>query len=188
MSDLASQQISDFAAAVAARQPAPGGGAVAGVVAGIAAALGAMACRYTSGKRHAEHSEAATDLARCLDQLRADCLHLADQDAQAYAQVQALRRDQASAEAIASAEAAAMAIPLRMLEHCAQASRDLQAFAPLCNPWLMADLRAAVHLMAGAADAAWEILLCGSPASEMRAQAALWREECRHHSQALRSP
>ncbi|TVR09867.1 MAG: hypothetical protein EA401_12590 [Planctomycetota bacterium] len=187
MTPFAEQSIAAFAGGVAARQPAPGGGAVAAVIAGLAAALGAMACRYTTGKRYAEHHDSAITLAQHLDHLQQQCLDLADADAAAYAQVQELRAEKASASAIASAEAAAMAIPLHVLEHCAKACKDLQGFTAVCNPWLLADLRAALHLCAGAADAAWEILLCGSPPEHLRQQATQWREQCRQSSQALLS-
>ena len=43
--------IRDFIQATAARQPTPGGGAVAGVCGALAAALGAMAMEYTVGKK-----------------------------------------------------------------------------------------------------------------------------------------
>ena len=80
-----------FADQLAARTPVPGGGAVAAVTAAHAAALGAMAVEFTLGKpKFAAHEAAnAAALARLVE-LRTQALALADRDAAAYAQLNAL--------------------------------------------------------------------------------------------------
>ncbi len=82
--------VAAYAAAVAARAPAPGGGSVVGVAAALAAALGAMVCRYTIPAT-ADGSEPSTLDAVLgeLDRLRAEMLDLANADAAAYGSYQA---------------------------------------------------------------------------------------------------
>ena len=54
--DILSIPVREFLAATAAKQPTPGGGSVAGVVAGLGVALGEMALNFTKGKKkYAEH-------------------------------------------------------------------------------------------------------------------------------------
>ena len=51
VADLLKMTLGDFLTATAARQPTPGGGAVAALVGALAAALATMALRYTAGKK-----------------------------------------------------------------------------------------------------------------------------------------
>ena len=51
MPDILSLLVRDFLAATAAKQPAPGGGAVAALTGALAASLAAMALEYTVGKK-----------------------------------------------------------------------------------------------------------------------------------------
>ncbi len=66
--------------AVAARQPTPGGGAVAAVTVSLAAALGEMVLRYRPGGARAADRETLETMGR----LRASALALADADARAF--------------------------------------------------------------------------------------------------------
>ncbi|TVR42449.1 MAG: formimidoyltetrahydrofolate cyclodeaminase [Planctomycetota bacterium] len=152
-----------FSGALAERCPAPGGGAAAAVAAAIAAALAAMAANYTNGPRHADVQAQAEALLATCQGLRQRCLALAQADADAYAQVQKLRQAKAEQAAIATAEAEARQIPLQLLALSSELGENLQAFLPACNRWLLADLRAALHLLYGSAQAAREILHAGNP-------------------------
>lgn len=189
MIDLAAATILDFTGALAQRGPAPGGGAAAGVVAAFGCALSAMSARYTSGKRFsAEAIQAAEQLAEQVDTAAQECLHLGEADANAYANVQVLRQAKASADEIAAAEQAARNVPLSLLRTLvAQAELTLQ-FKSQCNHWLLSDLRAALHLMAGAGDAAWEMLVAGDPPSDERSEGHELCKALRCMSLSQRSP
>ena len=77
--------------AVAAKQPTPGGGAVAAVTVATAAALGEMVVRYRIGKKAAEpHKALHEDVAEVLCGLRSAALSLADTDAAAFGRLAAL--------------------------------------------------------------------------------------------------
>lgn len=77
--------VAGYVAAVAARQPAPGGGSVLGVTAALAAGLGSMVCRF-SAPATAE-TDVPPDLVPVLaelDRLREEALRLAAADEDAY--------------------------------------------------------------------------------------------------------
>ncbi|WP_116246750.1 cyclodeaminase/cyclohydrolase family protein [Nocardiopsis sp. FIRDI 009] len=82
-----SQTIGDFLAELAARTPAPGGGATAAVHAAQAAALLGMVARYSDGARFAEHAEEISDIVRAADRLRTEALRVAEADAEAFSAV-----------------------------------------------------------------------------------------------------
>ncbi|WP_160148818.1 cyclodeaminase/cyclohydrolase family protein [Amycolatopsis alkalitolerans] len=71
--------VAKFLSAIAAKQPAPGGGAAAAMTAATAAGLTAMAARYSE-----DVLRDAVDLAREADRLRDRVIRLADADAEAY--------------------------------------------------------------------------------------------------------
>ncbi len=162
--------IAGFAADLAAKQPTPGGGAAAAVTAALGCASGAMACRYTTGERYAAVTAEAATCASRLDAWRNEALALADTDAAAYATVRAAKQSK-DPVAIATAEAAAAAVPALLIALCADAATACADFRPRCNPWLVSDIDTAVHLLAGAARAAWRTLLINQPRPEIVAQA-----------------
>lgn len=156
---------------LAAKKPTPGGGAAAGAACAIGTALGAMAARYTSGKRHQENEAEAQFLAQKLDDSRSKFLHLAEEDARAYANLQAVTKSQDSTDAEkAQAATEAAQVPADMVRLCVDVVRDLADFAPKCNKWLISDLNAAIHLLHGAAGAAWETLLINDPPQDLRGE------------------
>jgi formiminotetrahydrofolate cyclodeaminase len=159
---IADTGIGAFLAALAARQSTPGGGAAAAVAAALGCASGAMAARYTTGARWADRSAEAEALAAALDAAASSFTTLADEDATAYAAVQTARKA-GDAAAQSAAEAEAMAVPVRLLALCARQAEALAAFRPRCNPHLVSDVDTALHLLAGAARAAWRTLLVNRP-------------------------
>lgn len=76
---FSSQTVDELLATVAAETSAPGGGSVAAVVTAFAAALAAMAARFSS-----EQWEDAPGAVAQAEALRARVLPLADEDARAY--------------------------------------------------------------------------------------------------------
>jgi methenyltetrahydrofolate cyclohydrolase len=77
--------IADFLDQLAARVPAPGGGATAALHAAQAAALLAMVARYSDGPRY--DAELMSRIVTEADALRQDALALADADADAFGAV-----------------------------------------------------------------------------------------------------
>ncbi len=80
--------------AVAARQPTPGGGAVAAVTVSLASALGEMVLRYrprgAGGAGAADHETLDREALETMGRLRASALALADADARAFEKLSAL--------------------------------------------------------------------------------------------------
>lgn len=146
----ADQTVGDFLDAVASDAPAPGGGAVAAVTAGLAAGLVAMTARFTAG------AEATAVRA---DELRAAVLPLADADAAAFTAVLAAYRQpkddpEARRAAIRSALRLAAEVPLEVVgiaAAVASAGADLVATG---NPNLRGDATTAVLLAEAAAGSA----------------------------------
>ena len=147
MSPFAEQSIADFCDTVSAETSAPGGGSVAAVVAALAAALTAMAARFSK-----EQWEDAPGAIAQAETLKTRLLPLAEEDALAYENVLlALRmpkdvdeelRDAAIGDALSHAADVPMAI--------AEASLDVATLA--CelgqrgNPNLHGDAATAVFL------------------------------------------
>lgn len=131
---------------VAARTPAPGGGAVAALTAASAAALVAMAARF-SGEPAAR-----------ADELRARLEPLADADAAAYTAVLAARRlpadDPTRARRVADAMAEATEVPRRVAAAADEVARLAAALVESGNPNLVGDARVAELLARAAAESA----------------------------------
>lgn len=128
---------------VAARTPAPGGGAVAAVTAASAAALVAMAARFS----------ADTETATTGDELRTRLAELADADAAAYTKVLATRgaaRQEAMREATE--------VPRAIAATAAEVARLAHQLAATGNPNLTGDAKVAA-LLAEAAERAAGVLV-----------------------------
>lgn len=137
--------------AVGARTTAPGGGAVAGVVAALAGALAAMSARF------ADHELA--HLAGRADELRARAVSLAQSDADAYAAyLRARRLGHADGDVLAALEEA-IRIPLEVAEVAAELTELARDLARSGNPNLRGDATVAV-LMGAAAARAGAVLVC----------------------------
>lgn len=162
--------IASFVAALAARQPTPGGGASAAITAAIACATAAMACRYTTGDKWPAVTAEAESLALRLDSWRDDALRFADADATAYAAVGVANKTKDTA-VIAAAVTAAATVPAGLIALCGQVAEACQAFRPRCNPWLVSDIDTALHLIAGAARAARRTLIINRPPDTLIDQA-----------------
>lgn len=133
----------EFLDQVAAREPAPGGGAVAAVAVAMAAGLAAMAARFSAG--HLEQAEAVAGQA---ETLRARVAPLGDSDAESYRKVLeafALPRE-AGAEAgelrrqtIRQALEGAAEVPLKVAEAGAEVAEIAATLAEGGNPNLRGD-------------------------------------------------
>ena len=165
----ASLTIDAFVGQLAAKQPTPGGGAAAAVGASVGAAAAAMSAAYTQRKKDVESGAAATaqELIAKLD--TAALLASADADAAAYAELQrSWKAEGMPAEEKAAIEATALAVPVALVESCHRAAVAIQAFLPSCNPNITSDAKVGIHMLAGAARAAFQTVLVNSPPAELK--------------------
>lgn len=163
MRPLGDMPFSELLAAVAARTPAPGGGAVACAAGALAAALARMVVSYSLGRKdpaihRAELEQADGALAGAADVL----LELADEDAAAYAQVNELLRlpdaDARRTRELPAAAARAVQVPLATLAACSNMLRLLEENGSAINRRLASDWAiAAILAQAGAEAAAWNV-------------------------------
>lgn len=161
--DFAAMTVGGFAARLAEKVPAPGGGAVAGVTAAHAVALLEMVLSYSVGKKRFAAREAeAPALAARLATLRTDALAAATADATAYAALNALWKlpdgDATKVRDFPAAVDGAIAAPKSLLV-IAEATLDLGAsLMPDSAPALDSDLAISADLAAAAARAAaWNV-------------------------------
>ncbi len=126
---FASDTVQIFLDQVASAEPVPGGGTVAALSGALGAALVAMVCRLTIGKKgyEAVRDEMQAILLRA-EKLRGELLDLTQADADAYARVMEAYRlpkntdeeKNARANAIQEALKHASDVPLHIAELCAQ--------------------------------------------------------------------
>ena len=148
-----------FAEALAARQPVPGGGGAAAYAGALGAALCAMVARFDEGKPAL--TALSDELARAIreaDAIRADLLALVDEDAAAYALVSAayaLPRDDSERPArIEAALHEAVRPPYKIMQACARAIELLEGLSHSCSRLLLSDVGCGAMLCRGALDAA----------------------------------
>lgn len=146
MSSLLHLSVGGLLERVAARTPAPGGGAVAAVTAAAAAALVAMAARFSDVD------------ARRAEELRAILEPLADADAAAYTAVLAARRlprdDPDRAQRLTVAMAEAIAVPRQIAAAAVEVADLADGLVESGNPNLLGDARVAQLLARAAAESA----------------------------------
>ena len=141
----------EFLDRLAARAPAPGGGAAAGVVGALAAALGRMVAAYSVGKKTPDADRAEVDrLAGQLERADAMLRGLVDEDARAYANYARLARDAgddaASRTELDAASGLALAAPLEICAGAAGVLAILEELAPVTSRYILSDLEASAIL------------------------------------------
>jgi len=144
---------------VPARTPAPGGGAVAAVVASLAAGLTAMAARFAP-----EAWESRATVVGRAEELRARVEPLADADAEAYDAFMADPSDQ-NVERIVT-------IPFELTESAAEIAALAALVAVEGNPNVSGDASAGADLAAAAASVAARLVAINARADDQRVQQA----------------
>lgn len=187
-------RLSEFLAAVGAKTPAPGGGAVASAVGALAAALAQMVVNYSIGKKNLLEQQGELQAAiETLEKARAHLLDLAQQDASAYAVLNELQKlppeDARRVREMAPAVERAVEVPWTVLLQAIELLKDFERLAPITNKFLRSDLGiAAVLADATARSAAWNVRINAmdlSPAKKAEVLAACQRlideakERCR---------
>jgi formiminotetrahydrofolate cyclodeaminase len=154
--------IESFLRSLAARVPAPGGGATAALHAAQAAALVAMVARYSDGPRYAAHAEEVVRISSTADALREEALTLAEHDAAAFTAVTDAYRlpkgsaDEAAQRSAVIAEAVlGAARPPAAVVGVAGSVLDLaETLLPVGNPNVVSDIAAAAEAARAAATTA----------------------------------
>ncbi|MEQ8769179.1 MAG: cyclodeaminase/cyclohydrolase family protein [Phycisphaerales bacterium] len=160
---FASAPFAQFLSDLGAKSPAPGGGAAAGAVGALGAALGRMVVSYSEGRKSlAEHHDLLDDAGPRLERARDLFLALAAEDAAAYAALSALQsKPEDDAERVANepgAIEACLAAPRATLAAASDTLRLLEELCGRSNAYLRSDLAiAGVLAEAAAAAAAWNV-------------------------------
>ena len=160
---IAALATGELLAALAAKQPVPGGGAAAGLVLATAAGLGSMVLRYSVGKKAfaAWNGELEQALETC-DRLRLDAIAAADADAAAYAGLSSLWKlaedDPIRVERWTPAVEAAIAAPRHAMTLAETLLATLESLPGRTSRTIRSDLAiAAILADAAARSAAWNI-------------------------------
>ena len=130
-----------------------------------------MACEYTKRKKDIE-SGAAAHAENVIAKIKLEeLLQAADDDAEAYADLQRTWKDASiTVEEKAKIEARALAVPVHMIETCHQHVLVVQSFLPHCNPNITSDAKAGIYILSGAARAAYETAMVNSPNQEEKSR------------------
>ena len=94
-------------------------------------------------------------------------LDAADADAKAYLALQATWKKDFHGNK-SEAQAKALAVPQSLVERCARHVAALDVFYPRCNPNILSDAKVGIHLLAGAARAAFATVLVNDPPANVR--------------------
>jgi formiminotetrahydrofolate cyclodeaminase len=173
--------IKDFLEELAARVPAPGGGAAAALHAAQGAALVGMVARYSTGEKYAEHGETVERIIAESDELRAAALRLAEDDAAAFTAVADAYKLPRATDEEKAARTAAIAVSLigagrppaaviALAERVVVLAAEL---LPVGNPNVISDVAAASEAARAAATTARvnvEINLSGIRDEQARAE------------------
>lgn len=149
---------------IAAKQPTPGGGSVACVAAAQACSLAEMAGQYTTGDQWADRAERVDAFLADMKEGREAFMQLADADAVAYKELQQSWRDKDMPDNIRERiEEKALEIPFSVVLACEEIAGKVETFLKDCNPRILSDAKAALHLIAGAAHAAYHTAVVNKP-------------------------
>jgi methenyltetrahydrofolate cyclohydrolase len=172
-------RIGDFLDQLAARVPAPGGGACAALSAAQAAALLSMVARYSTGKKYAEHAETIRAVLAESEAMRDRAVQLARDDAAAFAVVAAAyqlpkatpEQMATRAAAIARALFGAAQPPAATIAAAVRLVELAETLLPIGNKNVITDVAVAAELARAAASCARlnvEINLASLPDEDAR--------------------
>lgn len=148
---------------VAAKTPAPGGGAVACSTGALSASLAQMVVNYSLGKKNlADHQPALALAAAKLERAREMYLELGEEDAAAYGLVNELQKlpetDSRRVAELPGALQAAADVPLAAMALSVDLLRMYQELVPKTNKFLHSDLGIATVLAEAAnRSSAWNV-------------------------------
>jgi len=160
MQNLESMTFGELLSQVAAKTPAPGGGAVAGAAGALGAALGSMVVGYSVGRKSLERHQAALEAAAAtLERARRVLIELAEEDAAAYDQYSRLAKlpedDPRRIADLPGVAALCLQAPQAAAATACDVLRLLEDLTGITNRHLRSDLAIAAILAEAAARAAW---------------------------------
>lgn len=143
--------IQEFLDAAAAKQPTPGGGAVAALAGALAAAMGEMVLNYSVGKKGLEaHAPALKVAVAEFRRARLMMLELMGEDQSAYEALTAARKMPADspkrAEAVASAVMLCVRVPQSIAGTAAAILESADKLVDTVNHHLLSDLAVCAEL------------------------------------------
>ncbi len=185
----ADHSLGRFMDAVAARRPAPGGGAVAAMTVAAAAGLTAMTARYS------ERFDGAGSVLERAEELRRRVTGLADADARAYAEVlaafQARHEDDDDGARVRAALQSATEIPLAVVDCARQVAVLAAPLVTAGNPNLRGDALTAVFLAEAAAVSAAQLVRINTRLGDLDDEpvqtADIWCAEARNAARRVGS-
>lgn len=174
MAGVDSRKFDDLRASIASREPTPGGGAVVGACASLAAALACMVTRFSQGRKGCEQHETTYDEnLNAFERASGMFTQLAEEDMGAYAALSELLKldkdDPQRAEAMPGAVVEAVRVPLSIMGLSLALMRRYEAMAPIANTWLLSDLAISAELTASAGLAASHLVRANAPLLEKHA-------------------
>lgn len=161
---LADMTVAGFAAAAASQEPAPGGGSVAALEAALGAALTAMVCGFTTGrKKWAAYEEKAKRLEREALLVKDRAVEIIDRDTEAFHAVSAVFAMPRDTEEEKAARSAAMQqalkgctqTPLEVMETACQALEIVREMLAGYNTSAASDLGCAALSLKAGIQGAW---------------------------------
>jgi formiminotetrahydrofolate cyclodeaminase len=147
-----------------------------------------MAAAYTQREKDVESgaAEEAQALVRKLD--IEYLLNAADLDAVAYANLQKTWKTEMDPAGKVAIEAQALAVPTDLLTTCHAQILSIHNFLPVCNPHITSDAKVGIHLLAGAARAAYQTVLVNAPPDGEKARLKALLLEIRDIEDTLAHP
>ena len=161
---LTEMKLDEFCAALASKEPAPGGGSASANMAAMGAGLLAMVANLTLGKKkYAEHQELMQEIITEADSLRQRLTDAIDRDTEAYNGVSAVfampketdDEKTARAAAMQTALKAATEVPYEVMELCQAAIMLAARAVGKANTNAASDLGVAAHSLLAGAHGAW---------------------------------
>lgn len=157
------KQIGVFLEELGSKSPAPGGGGAAGLAGAIGAELASMVCNLTIGKKkYAAHEAELRELAAVFAEAAERFTALADADEEAFvplSKVYGMPREteeeqRLRAEAMAKALTAACAVPLSVIELCAETITKMHVLLEIGTKLAVSDVGVAAKMLAASIDSA----------------------------------
>ena len=161
---LAEMTVTQFADVLASEAPAPGGGSTAALEGALGAALTAMVCRLTEGrKKYEEHQEFVLEVKEKATALQAQFLDVMDRDTEAFMVISnAYGMPKATDEEKAARSAAIQAglvksteTPMEMMELAAQTIALTESLLGRFNTASASDLGVGALSLRAAVQGAW---------------------------------
>lgn len=183
MEKFADMSLENFTAALASKEAVPGGGGAAALAGALGAALGAMVCNLSEGKKSvAGHEQELAEALKKLELTRKYMLRLADEDAKAFEPLKkylSLPKGDPEREAhMDSALRVACFIPTELMYTAAQTAETLRQLADIGVRGAISDVGVGLELCRAAMRAARLNMIINAAGMSDEVFAMTLRREC----------